>query len=207
LPKGVTVGYAPLGGLLLSPHVRQPFYRDGEQTPLFRHGATYAGHATAGALALHDIDVLEEEKLVPRVAELDVLLTEELDPTRFREAVTTTRVAGLLGGVTLTSRLGAETGTDELTDNLHHMTPHRRPNRPAAAHEAVARIGGGRAGARGTTGAHDPSLLDTVTVSGPGGGRIETAYALLSDIITVHPRHADDDTTPTYPVMKETHRV
>ena len=32
-------------------------------------------------------------------------------------------------------------------------------------------------------------LLGTVTVSGPGAGRIETAYALLSDIIAIHERH------------------
>ena len=31
--------------------------------------------------------------------------------------------------------------------------------------------------------------LRTVTVSGPGTGRIETAYALLSDIIAIHDRH------------------
>jgi homoserine dehydrogenase len=32
-------------------------------------------------------------------------------------------------------------------------------------------------------------LLGTVTVSGPGAGRIETAYALFSDIIAIHKRH------------------
>ncbi|OAH12754.1 aminotransferase class III-fold pyridoxal phosphate-dependent enzyme [Streptomyces jeddahensis] len=107
--KGVTSGYAPLGGVLLSPRIRQPFCRDCEQTPVFRHGATYAGHATAGALPLRDIDILEEEKLLPRVAELDVLLTEELTRLRLPEAVTDTRVAGLLGGVALASHLSAET--------------------------------------------------------------------------------------------------
>ena len=33
------------------------------------------------------------------------------------------------------------------------------------------------------------SLLGAVTVSGPGAGRIETAYALLSDIIAIHTTH------------------
>lgn len=86
MPKGVTSGYAPLGGVLLSPRIWQPFHRDGEQTPIFQHGATYAGHATAGALALalRDIDILREEELVPLVAELEVLLTEELTRLRFR---------------------------------------------------------------------------------------------------------------------------
>jgi adenosylmethionine-8-amino-7-oxononanoate aminotransferase len=30
-PKGVTSGYAPLGGVLVSPRIWQPFYRDCEQ--------------------------------------------------------------------------------------------------------------------------------------------------------------------------------
>jgi homoserine dehydrogenase len=46
-------------------------------------------------------------------------------------------------------------------------------------------------------------LLGTVTVSGPGAGRIETAYALLSDIIAIHQRHAHD-TAPTRPALEET---
>ncbi|WP_441437207.1 hypothetical protein [Arthrobacter sp. M-10] len=32
----------------------------------------------------------------------------------------------------------------------------------------------------------DTDLLGAVTVSGPGAGRVETAYALLSDIIAIH---------------------
>ena len=36
--------------------------------------------------------------------------------------------------------------------------------------------------------AFSTDLLGTVTVSGPGAGRIETAYALLSDIIAIHDR-------------------
>jgi homoserine dehydrogenase len=81
------------------------------------------------------------------------------------------------------------------------------PAARVAAHEAVARIGGGRAGARGTIDVHVPSLLGTVAVSGPGAGRIETAYALLSDLTAIHQRHADDYAAPTCPVLKETHRV
>jgi homoserine dehydrogenase len=33
------------------------------------------------------------------------------------------------------------------------------------------------------------ALLGAVTVSGPGAGRIETAFALLSDIIAIHTTH------------------
>ncbi len=47
------------------------------------------------------------------------------------------------------------------------------------------------AGISGATNAvsFNTSLLGAVTVSGPGAGRIETAYALLSDIIAIHTTH------------------
>jgi adenosylmethionine-8-amino-7-oxononanoate aminotransferase len=48
--KGVTSGYAPLGGVLVAPKIWQPFYVDDAATPILRHGATYAGHATACAV-------------------------------------------------------------------------------------------------------------------------------------------------------------
>lgn len=49
------------------------------------------------------------------------------------------------------------------------------------------------AGISGATNAvsFDTDLLGPVTVSGPGAGRIETAYALLSDIIAIHQAAAD----------------
>jgi adenosylmethionine-8-amino-7-oxononanoate aminotransferase len=114
--KGVTSGYAPLGGVLVSPRVWQPFYRDSSETPVFRHGSTYAGHATACAVALRNLDLLEQDKLLPRVTELEALLSDELARLQTHDAVTDTRVAGLLGGVTLADHLSAEAVTDHLIE-------------------------------------------------------------------------------------------
>lgn len=49
------------------------------------------------------------------------------------------------------------------------------------------------AGVSGATNAvaFDTDLLGTVTVCGPGAGRMETAYALLSDIIAIDAEHRD----------------
>lgn len=50
-------------------------------------------------------------------------------------------------------------------------------------------------------------LLGAVTVSGPGAGLVETAYALLSDIIAIHQRHADDvAAVSSGPVLEEAFR-
>ncbi|GAA3752872.1 adenosylmethionine-8-amino-7-oxononanoate aminotransferase [Spinactinospora alkalitolerans] len=112
--KGITSGYAPLGGVLVSPRVWERFYRDTDETPVFRHGATYAGHATACAVALRHLDLLEEEKLLPRVKELEGALTEGLKSLDGLAGVAETRVAGLLGGISLREDLSAEALTDAL---------------------------------------------------------------------------------------------
>jgi adenosylmethionine-8-amino-7-oxononanoate aminotransferase len=115
--KGITSGYAPLGGVLVSPRVWEPFYIDSPDTPIFRHGATYAGHATAAAVALRHLEILERDQLVPRVKELETVLRTEFDKlARQQAAVTDVRVAGLLGGVTLADHLKAEQVCDDLIE-------------------------------------------------------------------------------------------
>lgn len=115
--KGVTSGYAPLGGVLVSPRLWEPFYIDSPDTPVFRHGATYAGHATAAAVALRHLDILERDQLVPRVKELEVVLRYELAALAQRQSsVTDVRVAGLLGGITLADHLKAEQICDDLIE-------------------------------------------------------------------------------------------
>ncbi|WP_073707102.1 MULTISPECIES: aminotransferase family protein [Glutamicibacter] len=115
--KGVTSGYAPLGGVMVAPRLWEPFYVDSPDTPVFRHGATYAGHATASSVALKHLEILEREQLVPRVAQLESVLRRELDALAARtEAITEVRSAGLLGGVTLHESLTAERVCDDLVE-------------------------------------------------------------------------------------------
>jgi adenosylmethionine-8-amino-7-oxononanoate aminotransferase len=115
--KGVTSGYAPLGGVLVAPRIWEPFYVDDPATPVFRHGATYAGHATASAVALANLDVLEQERLLPRVVELEHRLDSLLKQLLARRpSVVDVRVAGFLGGVTLRDEVPAERAADALVE-------------------------------------------------------------------------------------------
>lgn len=115
--KGVTSGYAPLGGVLISPRIWEPFYVNAPDTPILRQGATYAGHATAAAVAMANLDLLERDVLLPRVNDLELLLRNELDDLNDRhESVVDVRVAGFLGGVTLADQLSAERISDDLVD-------------------------------------------------------------------------------------------
>src|SRR4051812_3997820 len=107
--KGITSGYLPLGGVIASSRVAEPFWAEGTQH-MFRHGFTYSGHATACAVGLANLDVIEREGLVGRVKELEPVLTDALAPLADHEAVTEVRSGvGLLAAVELKdpSKLGA----------------------------------------------------------------------------------------------------
>jgi adenosylmethionine-8-amino-7-oxononanoate aminotransferase len=62
--KGVTSGYAPLGGMLVSDRLTEPFV---EGTATFLHGITFAGHPVSCAVALANLDVFEKEDLLGHV--------------------------------------------------------------------------------------------------------------------------------------------
>jgi putrescine aminotransferase len=67
--KGVTSGYLPLGGVIVSPMVAEPFWSG--HGPRFAHGATYSGHTTCCAAALANLDLLARDGLVHRALELE----------------------------------------------------------------------------------------------------------------------------------------
>ncbi|MGZ5200293.1 MAG: aspartate aminotransferase family protein [Telluria sp.] len=63
--KGVTSGYVPLGGVLVSGRVADVLIERGGD---FNHGFTYSGHPVACAAALENIRILRDERLVEKVA-------------------------------------------------------------------------------------------------------------------------------------------
>jgi putrescine aminotransferase len=96
--KGITSGYLPLGAVIASARVAEPFWQPGA-TELLRHGYTYSGHATACAVALANIDVIESEGLLERVRSLEPVLDSKLRPLEEHDLVDEVRTVGLLGAV------------------------------------------------------------------------------------------------------------
>ena len=76
--KGVTSGYLPLGGVLVSGRVAEPFWERGGT--MFRHGPTYSAHPTCCAAALANLAILEREGLLDRGRELEDEIAAELRP-------------------------------------------------------------------------------------------------------------------------------
>jgi putrescine---pyruvate transaminase len=72
--KGVTSGYLPLGGIMVSHEIREAL-ESVEPANRWMHGYTYSGHPTCCAVALRNIEIIERENLVENAAKMgDILL-------------------------------------------------------------------------------------------------------------------------------------
>jgi adenosylmethionine-8-amino-7-oxononanoate aminotransferase len=62
--KGLTSAYAPMGAVIVSDRVAEPFMADGNA---FAHGITFGGHPVAAAVALANLDVFADEGILENV--------------------------------------------------------------------------------------------------------------------------------------------
>jgi putrescine---pyruvate transaminase len=98
--KGVTSGYLPLGGVLASGRVAEPFWERGGT--LFRHGPTYSAHPTCCAAAMANLDILEREELLVRGRELEDEIAAALRPLAGHDLAGEVRAGiGALGAVAI----------------------------------------------------------------------------------------------------------
>ena len=64
IAKGLSSGYLPIGGVIVSDRLAEAFTSGGE----FFHGYTYSGHPACCAAALANLEIMQREGLVERVA-------------------------------------------------------------------------------------------------------------------------------------------
>jgi putrescine---pyruvate transaminase len=108
--KGITSGYLPLGALIASGRIAEPFF-DGT-VGMWRHGYTYSGHAAVAAAALANLDILEGDGLIERARTLEVELADALKPLASHELISEIRVAeGVFAAVQIDPARIAEDAT------------------------------------------------------------------------------------------------
>jgi len=107
--KGVTSGYLPLSGVMLTRFVHETL--KSVKGP-FAHGFTYSGHPTACAVGLRNLQIIEEEHLVERAADRGAYLQKRLQELRKHDIVGDVRGLGLVAGIELVR----DRGTKELFD-------------------------------------------------------------------------------------------
>ncbi|MBK1789148.1 aspartate aminotransferase family protein [Prauserella cavernicola] len=73
--KGMTSGYSPIGAMIASERVMEPFLADKVS---FAHGYTFGGHPVSAAVALANLDLIERERLNQRVLDNEQALGDTL---------------------------------------------------------------------------------------------------------------------------------
>ncbi|MFC9839993.1 aspartate aminotransferase family protein [Rhodococcus sp. NPDC127530] len=96
--KGLTSAYAPMGAVIASDRVIEPFLADNN---VFMHGVTFGGHPVASAVALANIELMESEKMLENVRANEPALNAMLESLRDIPLVGDVRGAGYFWAIEL----------------------------------------------------------------------------------------------------------
>jgi putrescine aminotransferase len=99
IAKGLSSGYLPIGGVMMHDRVMDVLIEKGGD---FAHGFTYSGHPASCAVALENLKIIEDEKLVEKVAnETGPYLKKRWQEFESHPLVGEVRNVGLLGAIEL----------------------------------------------------------------------------------------------------------
>ena len=114
--KGITSAYAPMGALIASDKVAEPFL---EGTNSFTHGFTFAGHPVCAAISLANIDAMEREGVIENVRANEGAFRDMLESLRDIPIVGDVRGAGYFHAIELVKDQDSdEEWTDEESETL-----------------------------------------------------------------------------------------
>ncbi|MFN8160212.1 MAG: aspartate aminotransferase family protein [Solirubrobacterales bacterium] len=114
--KALTSAYAPMGALIASDRVAEPFL---EGNASFAHGFTFAGHPVVAAMAMANLDIFEREDLCGHVLAKEGEFRTMLDTLRDVPIVGDVRGAGYFQALELVKDPDTkETFSDEESEDL-----------------------------------------------------------------------------------------
>ncbi|MFC3149765.1 aspartate aminotransferase family protein [Litoribrevibacter euphylliae] len=100
IAKGLSSGYLPIGGVIISDRVADVL--KSEESGDFLHGFTYSGHPTCAAVALENIRILKDEKVIENIQQqTGPYLAEQLQTLADHPLVGEVRTLGMLGAIEL----------------------------------------------------------------------------------------------------------
>src|ERR1019366_8951970 len=114
--KGITAGYAPLGAMIVSDRLAEPF-QHGDAS--FVHGFTWSGHPVSCAVALKALEILENEKVIENVRANEDYFRQSLLDLKDIPIVGDVRGTGYFWGVELVkNQVTKETWAGEDAERL-----------------------------------------------------------------------------------------
>lgn len=99
IAKGLTSAYAPMGAMIASDRVAEPFLATDKAA--FSHGFTFGGHPVAAAVALANLDIIEGEDLPGHVLSKETEFRDMLESLRDIPIVGDVRGAGFFQAIEL----------------------------------------------------------------------------------------------------------
>ncbi|MEX6429574.1 MAG: aspartate aminotransferase family protein [Ferrimicrobium sp.] len=114
--KGLTSGYSPIGAMLASDRLMEPFLKDENS---FLHGITFAGHPVSAAVALANLDIFERDQLLEHVRDKEGEFRSKLETLSDLDIVGEIRGAGFFYGIELVKdKSTRETFNDDESERL-----------------------------------------------------------------------------------------
>ncbi|MEK4028551.1 aspartate aminotransferase family protein [Pseudobacillus sp. FSL P4-0506] len=109
--KGITSGYIQLGAVMMTEQLRDELAELSDN--VFFHGFTYSGHPTACAVALKNIEIIENEGLVDNAKQMEKELLNGLHYLQDTHKIAAKpRALGLMGGIELLADPDSDTAFD-----------------------------------------------------------------------------------------------
>jgi adenosylmethionine-8-amino-7-oxononanoate aminotransferase len=99
LAKGITAGYLPLSATLTTEKIYQAFYDDYEKLKTFFHGHSFTGNPLAASIAVENLKIFEEEKIIESLKPKIKKLETELAKFNELDYVGDVRHIGMIGAV------------------------------------------------------------------------------------------------------------
>ena len=114
--KGMTSGYAPIGAMIASDRIIEPFLKE---TSTFLHGITFGGHPVSCAVALANLDIFEKEDLLGHVLSTEDAFRATLNKLNDLPIVGEVRGDGYFYGIELVKdKVTRETFDDAESERL-----------------------------------------------------------------------------------------
>jgi adenosylmethionine-8-amino-7-oxononanoate aminotransferase len=114
--KGMTSGYSPIGAMLVSDRIVEPFLQGSN---MFAHGYTFGGHPVSAAVALANLDIFEREQLNQHVQDKGADFRRTLEKLSDLPIVGDVRGDGFFYGIEMVKdRNTRETFDDDESERL-----------------------------------------------------------------------------------------
>jgi len=114
--KGMTSGYSPIGAMLVSDRIVEPFLHG---STMFAHGYTFGGHPVSAAVALANLDIFEREQLNQHVQDKGADFRRTLEKLTDLPIVGDVRGDGFFYGIEMVKdRDSRETFDDDESERL-----------------------------------------------------------------------------------------